>query len=152
MGRVIDDSFVVGFLGGDKAASVHTIVDVFVDPGINCVHLLLQTFRCQIEFRFFSKVIERIVEHLNDICRFIADYCLELLVPQDGNGVLAVLVHSHLVKVTDVFDSIERLGRAINLVVTKAIGVLDAGLRVGEDPSGVLVNTRSSELPCWMND
>ena len=68
-------------IGDGKLASL-AIVDARIDPGIGCFSVSFKSAWEQVQIRILGPLVELAVEHSQNVHRFIVDYGVLLLVPQ----------------------------------------------------------------------
>jgi len=107
--KEVPDCTVVGFLGGSESALVDTVVDALVSPVIDSLLGRDETSGVQVELCVLGKFVESGVEHEDDFGALVVDDRLGLLVPQNGDRVLATRVIGELVKISHKLGSVDRV-------------------------------------------
>lgn len=133
---------VVSFLRARKSASVHTIVDVWINPLIDLCHLLLQRLWFEVKLRILGEIVELTVQESDYFRRLVTDNSLELLVPKDGHRVLSMLVVCHFIEIPHELDTVVRFFLdIINHILAKAIAVRPSCVFGSKGPATVFILT-----------
>mmetsp|Transcript_8255 Transcript_8255/g.31040 ORF Transcript_8255/g.31040 Transcript_8255/m.31040 type:complete len:236 (-) Transcript_8255:268-975(-) len=151
----VHEGRLVGLLGAGEATAVDAVVDAGIDPGVDGVDLLLQVLRAQVELGVLAEAIlvERRVEHADDLRALVADDAPGLLVPEHGHGVHSAGVLGQVVQLANSACSVHRVGNeAVHGELAEAEHAGQRRVRGSpEDPAGVVIPVRPRPLPRWVH-
>ena len=93
----LGDGGLVGVLGRGEAGAVHAVVDVRVGPLVGGFDVLAEIGGEEVDLAVLlrQEVVELVVEHADDLGRFVVDDRLVLLVVEGRHGEAAVVIGVH---------------------------------------------------------
>lgn len=125
----LNDGFVIGGLGGSKAAAVDTVIQLRVYPRVDFVNLGAERLRVQVESGVLSDGVALAGKHADDLGRLIADDGACLGVHQHGDSELG-----HLCTSRKLVIQLAHSGGAVDLVAS------GGRERRVKPPSSVIIN------------